>query len=196
VRVAREFRDLKLIPAQVDQLTRDVLQANNKVKRHERTIRDLHRKMKDFRDSALQREVRRKIEGLRGDIRSLERRWGDPQGPQRGRARVQKGLRAAKARRASWSRRTRLVVRSRRYTNRGLQFSTCQKRNIRPDEAVDKFEYRRGYKFHLRHVVDPPDHHPRDRRPGTDVRIPVHMIETINEAVPPSQPRPGGRRPL
>ena len=49
-------------------------------------------------------------------------------------------------------------------------------------KAVDKFEYRRGYKFSdLRDVVDSAGDHPLDRRPGTHHPIPVHMIETINK---------------
>ena len=50
-------------------------------------------------------------------------------------------------------------------------------------KAVDKFEYRRGYKFDLCDVVDPSGDHPLDRRSGRTIRIPVHMIETINKLV-------------
>jgi RNA polymerase primary sigma factor len=48
-------------------------------------------------------------------------------------------------------------------------------------KAVDKFQYRAAQVLDLRDLVDTPGHRSLDRRPGRTIRIPVHMIETINK---------------
>jgi RNA polymerase primary sigma factor len=186
--IAWKVRALELNGAQHEHLVGVIKETVQQVVHLERDSQKLGKSLEAPRRLEDSRAIKKKVRAIDQRLRALEKEaFATVPELKRTLATIKAGeLEADIAKKELVEANLRLVVSiAKKYTNRGLQFlDLIQEGNIGLMKAVDKFEYRRGYKFSTyatwwirqaitRAIADQ----------ARTIRIPVHMIETINKLI-------------